>query len=223
MLSWPVEPHKVFRKDLGIDSEGLRLEALDAIRQAPFEDGYRGLSIALPRRDQITENGKYSSVNQPFRGVLDDYPIMSRLFETFEPGVRAFRLLMRPKASSYHVHRDAPYRPGGMYRMQIPVITSDKCVLCTTDLWGPDYLYSAPWPQFDNGTQLTRRIFEEAFEEQGKCWQLTPGYLYHFRNDSYHTLINDSIDEDRITLLIDMDHGPWVVDFIRSFTEIQPL
>jgi hypothetical protein len=196
-----------FRSKQRLDLEALQQEVLSIVASFDFNIGYFRETISLLSEQELAEDYREVPYNRPFhRGMTyKNYPYISKLADSFQSEKIGLMLQRREPHSSYGLHIDAMGEGLGSRRFNLPVFSPDGSYLCIVDA------NDVPEAWLENNVAFLPDLLG-SFNDKVHIYYLEPGYLYSFRFDIFHTVINDT-DEFRYTLLLDFIE----TDFIREF------
>ncbi|MBM3779472.1 MAG: hypothetical protein FJW23_14755 [Acidimicrobiia bacterium] len=183
-----------------------------------FSQGPYGNGVSLPSADQIIESHREHRNNVPFSGALERCPYMKEMFDSFQTGKAAFRLLRRGPKAAYAFHDDRDKGPR-VARFQIPFVTSDRAFLLIAndrlDIRRFDTDGSGLAGDANGDVWFDMARLHRAGEGAIELYRLEAGYLHYFDTNDVHTLVN-AADDERITLSLDVILNDWLTAWMAS-------
>jgi hypothetical protein len=196
-----------FRSKQRLALETLQQEVRSIVANYDFNVGYFQETISLLGERELSEEHGKLPYNRPFhRGMsYKSYPYIAKLADSFQSEKIGLMLQRREPHSSYGLHIDAMGEGLGSRRFNLPVFSPEGSYLCIVDT------NDVPEAWFENNVAFLPDLLS-LFKDKLYIYYLEPGYLYSFKFDIFHTVINDTT-EFRYTLLLDFIE----TDFVREF------
>lgn len=190
-----------------LDLEALQQEVRSIVASYDFNVGYFRETISLLGEWELAEEHTKLPYNRPFHKGMTykNYPYIAKVADSFQSEKTGLMLQRREPHSSYGLHIDAM---GESRRFNLPVFSPEGSYLCIVDS------NDIPEAWLDNNVAFLPNMLSR-FKDKLHIYFLEPGYLYSFRFDLFHTVINDT-DEFRYTLLLDFIETDIVREFLKE-------
>lgn len=197
-----------FRSKQRLDLQTIQQEVMSIVTSYDFSVGYYQETISLLSEQELGEEYRTLPYNRPFHSGMSykSYPYIAKLADSFRSEKIGLMLQRREPHSSYGLHTDAMGGGFGSRRFNLPVFSPKGSYLCIVDS------NDVPEAWFENNVAFLPDLLK-LFRDKLFIYYLEPGYLYSFRFDKFHTVINDSADF-RYSLLLDFID----TEFVREFT-----
>lgn len=202
-----------------LDLPTLQQEVVSIVARYDFSVGYYQETISLLSEQELGEEYRTLPYNRPFHAGMSykRYPYIAKLADSFRSEKIGLMLQRREPHSSYGLHIDGMGEGFGSRRFNLPVFSPEGSYLCIVDS------NDVPEAWFENNIAFLPDLLK-LFRENLFVYYLEPGYLYSFRFDKYHTVINDT-SAFRYSLLLDFIDTKFVREFVRTelTVPLQPL
>ena len=202
-----------------LDLPMLQQEVVSIVARYDFSVGYYQETISLLSEQELGEEYRTLPYNCPFHAGMSykNYPYIANLADSFRSEKIGLMLQRREPHSSYGLHTDGMGEGFGSRRFNLPVFSPEGSYLCIVDS------SDVPEAWFENNIAFLPDLLK-LFRENLFVYYLEPGYLYSFRFDKFHTVINDTSDF-RYSLLLDFIDTEFVREFVRTelTVPLQPL
>jgi hypothetical protein len=204
-----------FRSKQRLDLQTLQQEVLSVVARYDFSVGYYKETISLLSELELGEEYRTLPYNRPFHTGMSykSYPYIAKIVDSFQSEKTGLMLQCREPHSSYGLHIDAMGEGLGSRRFNLPVFSRKGSYLCIIDS------NDVPEAWFENNVAFIPDLLG-LFKDKLFIYYLEPGYLYSFRFDKFHTVIN-STSEFRYSLLLDFNETDFVQRFLINEMTIQ--
>ena len=202
-----------------LDLPTLQQEVLSIVARYDFSVGYYEETISLLSEQELGEEYRALPYNRPFHAGMSykSYPYIAKVADSFRSEKIGLMLQRREPHSSYGLHTDGMGEGFGSRRFNLPVFSPQGSYLCIVDS------NDIPEAWFENNIVFLPELLK-FFQDKLFVYYLEPGYLYSFRFDKFHTVINHTSDF-RYSLLLDFIETEVVREFVMTelTVPLQPL